>query len=170
MSVLTLSTANFGKGKFELHTGIYTAGEIQIYINRYEKQYLLELLGADLYQLFVADLVNGVPQTQKYIDIWQPFAVDRNLCQINISQGMRDMICGFVYFHYLADKTNQTNMTGNVRPLGENSAVVPGEGSMIFSRYNNSVKTYKAIQQFICDNRNQYREFNGIGLQTAFWL
>jgi hypothetical protein len=170
MSVLGITIANFGKGKYELHQGIYTAGEIQLYIDRYEKRYLIEMLGADLYNLFVADLVAGVPQSQEYVDIWAPFEKDRNVCQLIISEGMIEMVCGFVYFHYMADKTNQTTVAGNVRPLGENSAVVPGEGSMIFSRYNNSVNTYKAIQQLICDNRNAYREFNGQSIQTAFWL
>lgn len=40
-------------------------------IPQYEKEILIKLLGYKLYSLLTADLLNGVPQTQKYIDLVQ---------------------------------------------------------------------------------------------------
>ena len=38
-------------------------------IDQYEKEILIKLLGYELYALLVADLTDGVPQTQIYIDL-----------------------------------------------------------------------------------------------------
>jgi hypothetical protein len=38
-------------------------------ITQYEKEILIKLLGYKLYSLLIADLLNGVPQTQKYLDL-----------------------------------------------------------------------------------------------------
>ena len=38
-------------------------------ITQYEKEILIKLLGYKLYSLLIADLSNGAPVTQKYIDL-----------------------------------------------------------------------------------------------------
>lgn len=38
-------------------------------ITQYEKEILMSLLGYPLYKLLIADLSNGIPQTQKYVDL-----------------------------------------------------------------------------------------------------
>ncbi len=42
---------------------------------------------------------------------------------------------------------------GNVKPLAENSTVVAGNSTMIYNRYNEAVRTYRAIQTYIALNR-----------------
>ena len=74
------------------------------------------------------------------------------------------------YFQYLKDQTNQVAVSGNVRPLGENSENVSTLNSMIYTRYNESVKTFKAIQRFICDNNSNYLDYNGISIRLANWI
>lgn len=170
MSLLGITYTDFGKGKYELHSGMYQQTTINEYIDKYERQYLVKLLGADLFNLFVADLVNGVPQTTKYLKIYNPFEYDDALCWITISEGMVNMIKGFIYFQYLKDQTNQVAVSGNVRPLGENSENVSTLNTMIYTRYNESVKTYKAIQRYICDNSSDYLDYNGIGLRLSYWI
>ena len=54
-------------GEYELPESKYF--DRQPYLDKYEKEYLVNALGADLYKLFIADLVGGVPQTQIYLDI-----------------------------------------------------------------------------------------------------
>ena len=164
MSILGITYNDFGKGKFELHHGMYEQAKIQAYIDKYERQYLVKLLGVELFNQFVADLVANVPQTAKYIKIYNPFEYDNVNCYIYISEGMIDMIKGFVYYQYLKDLTN------NVRPLGENSENVSTLNSMIYTRYNDSVRTYKAIQQYMCDYSSDYLKYNGIGIRTAYWV
>ena len=59
MSILNITYTDFGKGKFELHKGMYEQQKINEYIDKYERLYLINLLGGDLFNLFVADLVAG---------------------------------------------------------------------------------------------------------------
>ena len=170
MSLLNITYSDFGKGKYELHSGMYEQTKIDSYIDKYEKQYLIKLLGVELYKLFIADLVAGVPQTTKYLDLYNPFEYDDATCWITISEGMVDMVKGFIYFQYLKDQTNQVAVSGNIRPLGENSENVSTLNSMIYTRYNESVKTFKAIQRFICDNNSNYLDYNGISIRLANWI
>lgn len=170
MSVLGITFNDFGKGKFELHKGIYESAKIQAYIDKYERQYLNKLLGVDLFKDFQLDLVNGIPQEAKYLDIYNEFEYDDANCAVLISDGMLDMIKGFVYFQYLKDQTNTVSVSGNVRQMGENSENVSTLNTMIYTRYNDSIRTYRTIQKYICDNNKEYLKFNGVKLGLAYWL
>lgn len=170
MSILGITYSDFGKGKFELHHGMYEQAKIQAYIDKYERQYLVKLLGVELFNQFVADLSSNIPQTAKYLKIYNPFEYDNVNCYIYISEGMLDMIKGFVYYQYLKDLTNNVAVSGNVRPLGENSENVSTLNSMIYTRYNDSVRTFKAIQRYICDFSSDYLKYNGISIGMAYWL
>lgn len=149
---------------------MYEQAKIQAYIDKYERQYLVKLLGVELFNLFVADLVGGVPQAAIYTKIYEAFEYDNVNCNIYISEGMIDMIKGFVYYQYLKDLTNNVAVSGNVRPMGENSENVSTLNSMIYTRYNDSVRTYKAVQHYICDYSTDYLTYNGIGIGTAYWI
>jgi len=170
MSLLNITFNDFGKGKFELHKGMYESTKIQAYIDKYERQYLVKLLGVELFKLFEADLVAGVPQTAKYLAIFNSFEYDEVNCGIYISEGMVEMVKGLVYYQYLKDMTNVVAVSGNVRQMGENSENVSTLNTMIYTRYNDSVRTYKAIQKFICDNNSDYLDYNGINIGLAYWL
>lgn len=170
MSLLGITYGDFGKGKFELHHGMYEQAKIQAYIDKYERQYLVKLLGVELFNEFVADLVAGVPQSAKYLKIYNPFEYDNVDCYIHISEGMIDMIKGFVYYQYLKDLTNTVAVSGNVRQAGENSENVSTLNSMIYTRYNDSVRTFKAIQYYICDFNSDYLKYNGMSIGLAYWL
>lgn len=170
MSLLGITYSDFGKGKFELHHGMYEQAKIQAYIDKYERQYLVKLLGVELFNEFVADLVAGVPQSAIYTKIYEPFEYDNVDCYIHISEGMIDMIKGFVYYQYLKDLTNTVAVSGNVRQAGENSENVSTLNSMIYTRYNDSVRTFKAIQYYICDFNSDYLKYNGMSIGLAYWL
>ena len=171
MSLLNITYQDFGKGKYELHSGIYEQAKIQAYIDKYEKIYLQKLMGIDLFNLFVADLDQGVPLSPLYLSLFDPIEYDRDLCgEIVVSEGMIEMIKGIVYFQYLKDQTNQVWVSGSVRPSGENSENVSTLNMMIYTRYNEAIKSYKAIQTYICDNLTDYTEFNGKSLKTAYWI
>jgi hypothetical protein len=171
MSLLNITYQDFGKGKFELHSGMYEQAKIDAYINKYEKQYLIKLMGVDLYNLFVADLVAGIPTDPIYLALYNSFEYDKATCGgIVISEGMIDMVKGFVYFQYLKDQTNQVWVSGSVAPVGENSDNVSTLNMMIYTRYNDSIRSFKAIQQYICDNMTIYLDYNGKGLKTAYWI
>ena len=161
-----ITIADFSaSGKYELHTGIYDVARLQAYIEKYEKRYLVNLLGVKLYEDFIANQTNP-----EFVFIYDPFEFDYSRCVI-ISEGMKDMLSGFIYFEYLKDLTNQITPSGNVRPIGENSADVSTLYTMMYNRYNESIRTYKAIQTFICVGKEfVYNDFNGVNKESAYWL
>jgi hypothetical protein len=171
-NVLNITYADFGKGKWELATGIYEQQKINGYIDLYTNRLLAELLGVDLYNLFVADLdpLTFVPQDPKYLAIYNAFMHQGNNCNVIISDGMVDMIKGFIYFEYLKDQINQVWVSGNVAPVGENSKNISTLSQQIYTRYNQGVFTYDAIQHYICDNSSDYPKYDGQRKLTTYWI
>ena len=148
-------TVNDFTGKYQLSTGMYDVTKLQDYIDKYEKRYLIELFGANLYDEFMSDLdIQNVPQSPNFLKVFNPFYENVTLRQLIISEGIKEMLKGFVYFEYSKDLINQMTPYGNVRPISENSEPVSTLYSMIYARYNEAIKSYKAIQLYIQINMN----------------
>jgi hypothetical protein len=156
--------------KFELHTGMFDTQKLTEYIDRYEEIYLNELLGIKLYNDFKADLVAGVPQNASYVFIFNEFKYETDI-RLIISRGMKDMLIGFIYFEFMKDKVAQNTSVGMTKPRNENSGVVSAHNP-IYLRYNEAVKTYKAIQDYIMLNLGnvKYEKFRGYNKMYAYWI
>ena len=156
--------------KYALSTGMYSTSKLTAYILKYEKQYLVQLFGASLYNEFVADL-NGlnpnVPLSPSFTKVFQPFTEDVsgfsgsgvlytntfNLGNgILMSEGILEMLKGFIYFEFSRDLMNQQTPYGNVKQMAKNSIVVDSPHSLMWERYNEGQKTYQTIQQYILLN------------------
>jgi hypothetical protein len=143
-------------GKYQLSTGMYDVSKLQDYIDKYEKQYLIELFGAELYDEFISDLdLMNVPQSPNFLTVFNPFYKNVAFGQLIMSDGIIEMLKGFIYYEYSKDITNQMTTAGNIRPIGENSENVSTISSMIYTRYNTAIKSYRAIQLYILLNLNQ---------------
>lgn len=166
-------------------TGIYstakdefTAAEVQVFIDQHEPHYLLNLLGVELYNLFIADLNDDVPQSQRFLNIYNAFTEqgDGNgfifytgspFCPcvqpsvtggllpgqqqaIYQSFGMKDMLLGFVYLEYNRSNDVQATPTGNRTP--DAMAANMAAGSLRMNRltipYNRAIESYQAIQWY----------------------
>jgi hypothetical protein len=138
-------------GKFELHKGMFTQPTLINYIERYERKYLIELFGAELFDEFIADVdpITKQPVSPNFVFLFNPFQKDVTLDHILISDGIVDMLKGFVYWEYTKDLINQMTSIGNTIPQNENSRVVSTLYSTMYGRYNESVKTFKAIRNWI---------------------
>jgi len=107
-----------------------------------------------------------VPQSARFLQIYNEFCIDDpNLCDsVWKSEGMIEMLKGFVYFHYIRDYQYLTTSVGTKVNNNEvtretNSFEMLAEVSQ---RFNSSQKTYWSIRQYIIDNENAtYPEFNG---------
>ena len=179
-------------GYFNIAQDPQTESKLESYITRYEKKYLIDLLGFDLYELFVADLdVNGVPQTERFVNIYNALNYDENVepffypvgfrkskCDDNrveseptYSEGMVNMLLGFIFFEFVKEYdliVSQTGVTVNVNENSENS---PGATHTHLSetRYNSSIASYKVIQRYIRENESVYPEFKGTSKETTYW-
>lgn len=143
-------------GKYELHTGMYDTAKLQTYINKYEIRYLKALLGVTLYNEFIADLSTAnVPKSPNFIKIYNPLSEDINQYVMIESDGMLEMLKGFIYFEYSKDQMMQQTTFGGVQQIAENSKVLNTLQTLIYNRYNEGIRTYRAIQNYILLNTTQ---------------
>jgi hypothetical protein len=139
-------------GKFELHTGMYNQQKLIDYIERYEPIYLMQLLGSELYDEFISDLsVLNVPKSPNFLSIFNPF-VENSCLKLYVSLGIKDMLTGFIYWEFAKDNISQQTINGAVRQTGENSDVSSTLYTTMCNRYNESVRTSRAIQNRIIRN------------------
>lgn len=156
-------------GKYELTLTQYNTSLIDSYITKYEKYYLTKMLGKALYDLFIADLVSGVPQTAIYQTIFNPLYVDTFVNGESESKGIKEMLLGFIYYHYTLDSQQKQTSTGVVNPKNENSDSV-NLNSISISRFNDNVESYKTIQSYIQEHSSDYPTFNGKDLKYEYFL
>lgn len=146
-------------GRYAIAQGTYASPEIDAYIDANERHILVDLMGVYLFELFEADLVNQVPQTQRFIDIYDPFQLDDDSC-VRVSEGMKTMLLGLIYLLYVRDQTSVNTAMGPRDNNAENSDKSMGLSRGLIQRYNQSVDTYHQIQWYICDNDDVYPEEN----------
>jgi len=152
-----IQIADFAGTQYSLPEQKYIS--YQNYLDKYEKQFLTNLLGAELYGLFIADLVSGVPQTQRFIDIYNAFSIDDNNC-VRYSEGLKVATLQFVYFYAVRDLSVKKTNTGVVFNNNEVSEGPVYSGYNIVEAYNEAIKNAKEIQWYICDNDEVYPEEN----------
>ena len=147
-------------GKYQVSTGMYDQAKLQDYINRYEPRYLKELFGITFYNEFQSDLLNNVPQSPNFLVLFNPLSEDMgyNFYYFNgiyegvnqlDSEGIKEMLKGFIYFEYVKDLSNQITPIGLVKPDNENSTVANTLFSMMYTRYNEAIRSYNSIRDFI---------------------
>lgn len=146
----------------------YTQVGIQKYMDSLEEQYLIRLLGAELFDLFKADfqITGTTPTDQRFIDIWQPFHLDNNDC-LFISKGIKEMLVHFISFEFLRDEIVKKNIGGLTKNEQANSQIASVYSSNLLTLHNEAVKTHETIRWFICHNSTYYKEYNGIKMKTT---
>ena len=146
-------------GKCCIATDDYTDDHLNDYIDSFEKKFLVSLLGVELFDLFQADLVAQVPQTPRFISIFNEFFLDKYSC-VFCSEGMKKMLTQMVYFEYVRDQSLKNTVSGTVQNRSELANQVPSFNAAI-QRWNSGADTFRTIQWFICDDPTTYPEFNG---------
>ena len=150
--------------RFGISQNKYDTNDLQAYIEDFEKQYLIDLLGKDLYDLFIADLVGGVPQDARFLAIYNEIYLSNDSACKNestISRGMPEMLKSFVFFEYTREQQIKNTITGNVKASNENSVIVANSASRMMKLYNKGVDSYSVIAEYIVDNEATYPEYDG---------
>lgn len=156
---MILSIQDF-TGKYQVSHGMYDQAKLQDYINRYEPRYLKELFGVTLYNDFQSDLSSNVPQSPNFLILFNALSEDmgynfyyfngiyEGVNQID-SEGIKEMLKGFIYFEYVKDLSNQITPIGLTKPENENSTVANTLFSMMYTRYNEAIRSYNSIRDYI---------------------
>jgi hypothetical protein len=146
-------------------TGVYALSQsisdtIDASIEEYEEKYLIDLLGVELFDLFKANVTSYIPAVGIYKTIYDPIREDYGNC-IRISQGMKKMLLGFVWFHYAVDNAFKHSGTGIVANTQEIAVQANWDSGIVYKKYNTDVSDYQTIQWYIEKNLSDYPKFNG---------
>jgi len=157
-------------GEYAVSQSCYDS--LGLYISKYEKEFLVSLLGAELYLLFIADLdaaIPQAPQTARFINLYNSFDIDNSGLvgypegfrkSLVSSEGLRKAIVQYVYFHYIRDTSYSPTNSGVMRTVSEVSSILPYNGFNLIQSYNQSIINYHAVQWFIMSNLTTYPEEN----------
>lgn len=150
-------------------TDVYTEADLTLAIDEYENPLLYELLGIELYNLFVADLVNGVPQTAKYLTIYNAFVKEIDDKMVT-SQGMKEMLVQWVFFYFVRTQPQSNSIGGNV----ENQDTINKPSEMSYTtlvlKYNKCITNFKSIQTYIKSVKDtDYSTYKGICKEYMSW-
>ena len=178
---MIIATTDF-KGRYAIGQDQFTREQLENFIDENEKKYLRQLLGVELTKLFLADLSNGVPQSQRFIDIFNPFAEDIEsgkvffntfsvsfefffCCDNNRkyieSEGLKQYLVAMIYFEYVRTFVANPAIQSMVSRDESNSDTADYNGLWNHNLYNNGIETGKAIQWKCSDKSTDYPEFKG---------
>jgi len=159
-------------GKYKIAKDCYSKPELQMYIDKYEKIYLQDLMGCELYDAFIADLNDADsprPQSNRFRVIFDSLCEEDACGVIYRSDGILEMLKGYVYYQYVIDQSYKNTIVGTVVNETAFSREVAVSKSSIESRYNLSTDTYISIQLFIMENKDLYPEFKGSEKRKSFF-
>lgn len=157
-----VSTSDFS-GKYQLPKDQYSVVAIQAYIDKYTPLYLARLLGAGLSTELIEDIGEGTEPTNPVFEaIFNPFMQDDECEGLIVSNGIKEMLIGFIYWHFLSDKkVNADSVSGTSSPMSENATVNKLPEAQVYSRYNDSIDTARAIQWKCKKESANYPNYNG---------
>lgn len=125
---------------------------LQLIIDSQENEYLTNLMGIDLRDLFIADLVGGVPTDLDYLSFYNPY--EELFCdKMYRSKGLKETLLGLVFYDYISRDNYQHSLTGVIVNANENSTVLDANEVVRFaeSRRNGIVESYNMIGRKICE-------------------
>jgi len=162
-----ISVSDF-KGPFDIPSDVYSEDVLQEYIDENEGRFLIDLLGADLFNLFLADYVAANPTANeptepRFKAIYDAFHLDDN-CGIIKSIGIKKMLLGFLWFDFMRDNPIKANIGGFYKNEQANGTEALFSETRLYTIENKSIDTYRNIQYYLdCWNpeRYDYNLFNG---------
>lgn len=139
-------------------SGVVVTGnieELNRFITKYEKLYLLYLLGQDLYEAFLAGLATAqqeppVPPAQKWIDL---------KAQLIDETAKLSPIVGYVYYHYSRHRLSTSAALGEVEQSAENATNVLNTDKMMRA-YNESVRDGRNVYDWLVKHAATYPDFD----------
>ncbi len=164
-------TTDFLTGDFLIAQDRLTTALLETCIANREREYLIKLLGAELYALFLEDLTGEPPSStsDRFTVIFEEGAWDFDDCGATISNGIKWMLQGVIYFHFVKDNNLYHTITGLVSVANENANSELGAKAQqhLTQKYALAIDTFTAIQGYINENSDDYPEYNGTPIRQS---
>jgi len=141
---------------------------INLFIEKYEKQILSQLLGSELLGLFQADLsIAKVPQAPLYLDLYNPFVKD--MVGVNVEYiGLKEMVLAYVFFFYSRKNSVKSTMNGPVNNVTEVSE--PANKFFLIGYYNRAIRAFKVVRYLCAYDNVVYPTYAGVNKDYASML
>lgn len=175
--MIILTTNDFA-GFQGLAKSINLTPVIQAYINHFEKKYIMQIFGVELGKLLIADLSAGVPATQRFKDVVNPFDQQVPLgtwcgCEGNIysSLGLKDVLASFVYYHYTIKTQLGSTQGGMADSMVDTAKMATARGTARNAEktFNDALDSVDAIQWFCKFNSpDVYPEYAGVYIAPQY--
>ncbi len=179
MALNIVLTSDF-KGYWNVSENKFGIDDFELYVQMYQVQILKDLLGCELYDLFIADLLpdadnRDVPQTPIYLDIYNEICSE-NLtslccsCTSHSSYGMIDLLKSMIRYYWLRDQKYKQTVSGTAVMDSENSVIIKSLHYNLTNNINRGIKSYQSIQCYIGDNKTNYETYEGIKKEYSSWI
>lgn len=170
-----VNTSDFTNGEILISQSSATEQELEPYIDTAELEILQELFGSELYALFIADLVGGVPQDARFVAVFNAFYDDSDsvvgwCCGASRSEGIKKMLMRFINFSFTRDQPHQNTPVGTVKNQSENSTNASAAAYGAVIKYNIAVESYQAIARKMILDTATYPEYNGIAKEKTIFI
>lgn len=148
-------------GFYQLAKNEYNVTPIQNYIDEFERPALNDLLGAGLAQLLIDDAGGGSdPSDPELLEIFNELNFDDG-CESWHSGGIKKYLLGVIFYNYVMMGRLKPSINGGLAKRKVESAELVDYRPEATTRYQASVKTSRAIQRYICINREKYPDYKG---------
>ena len=159
---MALIDSTYFTNDINLNIGAYS--DLTQYIDKFEKEVLMGLLGYTLYSEMMADYaaLPGTPLPEKWDRLINGYTYDYNGVTIRwnglINSDKASFIAYYVYCQYLKAKQFTPAQAGTVQPKNENSIVVDGIANHT-AAWNRFVDGYYNCWQFLFQYETDYLDF-----------
>jgi len=143
------------------------------FIQQYEPRYLKMLLGEHLY-LLMHDEMQQDPMAERWVKLieGERYEVEGRL---RLHSGLRRMLAGFVFVSFVREYDKKMSAMGIVVEDSETAkqATRQEQGSILQSRYNESVELYESAQEYIEAMNDadpaMYAGYETVVLEKRYW-
>ena len=158
---MIVTTADF-IGYYQVSFGIYDTPKLQSAIDRYEKYYLIKLLGLTMGNYFIADLVDGEPVDTDFLTIFNELQYEDENC-LHTSKGIKDILIACIFYHFISEKAVHDAQSGVVVGDSEVAKNVAFDNVYRLAeiRWNSMLESWEAIQKYCIENSSVYPDFKG---------
>lgn len=166
--MILLQLSDFKGGKYDIPDagGVYTKVNVQEMIDKYEKQYIYELIGVVEGDKFIAWVqTTPTPVNADYTKILNAFSADNSSSYpsgLIQSLGMKEYLKAGVF--YQCEKNGLlTSQAGVTKPESETATQQNPSSTMRFAenKFNDVLDTIEAIQWYCTNNSTAFPEYNG---------
>lgn len=161
------TTSDFKNGQYKININKHNELNVQACIDSVEELALIQLFGVEFKDIVLQGVVDLDPI---YVKLYDPFVFQDSCDRIWQSKGVKEMLLGFIYFEWYATHSVAVVLDGQRENESENSKVASSLTANNEKRYNDAVKTHRAIQAYINENLDIYPEFKGKGKLLMNWF